>query len=89
MFVVGATRAEMVGEIRKMIPNHFLLVPGVGAQGGSLVDITEAAANKEVGLLVNSSRGILYASEGEDYAEAAGIEAKKLAQEMSGLIREV
>jgi orotidine-5'-phosphate decarboxylase len=89
MFVVGATRAEMVGEIRKMIPNHFLLVPGVGAQGGSLADITEAAANKEVGLLVNSSRGILYASEGEDYAEAAAIEAKKLAQEMSGLIRVV
>jgi orotidine-5'-phosphate decarboxylase len=89
MFVVGATRAEMVGKIRKMIPNHFLLVPGVGAQGGSLADITEAAANKEVGLLVNSSRGILYASEGEDYAEAAAIEAKKLAQEMSGLIRVV
>lgn len=64
MFVVGATRAKMAGEIRKMIPNHFLLVPGVGAQGGSLSEITEAAANKEVGLLVNSSRGILYASGG-------------------------
>jgi orotidine-5'-phosphate decarboxylase len=89
MFVVGATRAEMVGEIRNMIPNHFLLVPGVGAQGGSLVDITKVAANHEVGLLVNSSRGILYASSGEDYAEAAAMEAQKLAQEMSGLIRVV
>lgn len=86
MFVVGATRAEMVGEIRKMIPNHFLLVPGVGAQGGSLVDITKAAVNEEVGLLINSSRGILYASGGEDYAEAASIEAKKLAEEMGKFI---
>ena len=87
MFVVGATRANLVGEIRTMVPNHFLLVPGVGAQGGSLSDITKAAANKEVGLLVNSSRGIIYASNDEDYAEKAGIEAKKLALEMSALIQ--
>lgn len=86
MFVVGATRTELVGEIRKMIPSHFLLVPGVGAQGGSLVDITKAAANEEVGLLVNSSRGILYASSGEDFAQAAKAEAKKLATEMASLI---
>lgn len=89
MFVVGATRAELVGEIRKLIPDHFLLVPGVGAQGGSLSDITHAAANQEVGLLVNSSRGILYASQGEDYAEAARKEAGKLAAEMSGLMQQL
>lgn len=89
MFVVGATRAELVGEIRKLIPDHFLLVPGVGAQGGSLSDITHAAANQEVGLLVNSSRGILYASQGEDYANAAGVEAAKLASEMSGLMQQL
>lgn len=89
MFVVGATRAELVGEIRKLIPDHFLLVPGVGAQGGSLSDITHAAANQEVGLLVNSSRGILYASQGEDYADAAGVEAAKLASEMSGLMQQM
>lgn len=89
MFVVGATRTELVGEIRKLIPDHFLLVPGVGAQGGSLSDITHAAANQEVGLLVNSSRGILYASQGEDYADAAGVEAAKLASEMSGLMQQL
>ncbi|MFM6951561.1 MAG: orotidine-5'-phosphate decarboxylase [Bacteroidota bacterium] len=83
MFVVGATRAQLVQEIRAMIPNHFLLVPGVGAQGGSLQDITKAAANEDVGLLVNSSRGILYASSGEDYKEAAAAEAQKLASEMA------
>ena len=83
MFVVGATRAEMVQQIRAMIPEHFLLVPGVGAQGGSLVDITKAAANADLGLLVNSSRGILYASDKDDYAEAANSEARKLASEMA------
>lgn len=87
MFVVGATRANLVAEIRKIVPDHFLLVPGVGAQGGSLKDITEAAANSEIGLLVNSSRGIIYASNGEDYAEKAGEEAKKLALEMSALMQ--
>jgi orotidine-5'-phosphate decarboxylase len=87
MFVVGATRANLVAEIRKIVPEHFLLVPGVGAQGGSLKDITLAAANSEVGLLVNSSRGIIYASNDEDYAEKAGEEAKKLAFEMSALMQ--
>jgi orotidine-5'-phosphate decarboxylase len=86
MFVVGATRAELVREIRGMIPEHFLLVPGVGAQGGSLKDITESAANEDVGLLVNSSRGILYASSGEDFKDAAAAEAKKLAAEMASYI---
>jgi len=87
MFVVGATRANLVAEIRNIIPEHFLLVPGVGAQGGSLKDITEAAANEEIGLLINSSRGIIYASSEEDYAERAGQEAAKLAAEMSTYIK--
>jgi len=86
MFVVGATRAQLVKEIREMIPNHFLLVPGVGAQGGSLQEITEAAANEDVGLLVNSSRGILYASSEDDYKEAAAAEAQKLAAEMASYL---
>lgn len=87
MFVVGATRANLVAEIRNIIPEHFLLVPGVGAQGGSLKDITEAAANEEIDLLINSSRGIIYASSEEDYAERAGQEAAKLAAEMSTYIK--
>jgi orotidine-5'-phosphate decarboxylase len=86
MFVVGATRAQLVKEIREMIPNHFLLVPGVGAQGGSLQEITEAAANEDVGLLVNSSRGILYASSEDDYKEAAAAEAQRLAAEMASYL---
>lgn len=86
MFVVGATRAQLVKEIREMIPNHFLLVPGVGAQGGSLQEITEAAANEDVGLLVNSSRGILYASSEDDYKKAAAAEAQKLAAEMASYL---
>ena len=87
MFVVGATRANLVGEIRKLVPHNFLLVPGVGAQGGSLSEITKAAANEEVGLLVNSSRGIIYASNGEDFAHRAAEEAQKLASEMSSLMQ--
>jgi orotidine-5'-phosphate decarboxylase len=83
MFVVGATRADYVADIRKIIPDHFLLVPGVGAQGGSLADISHAGLNQDAGLLVNSSRGILYASSGEDFAEAAAAEARKLQAEMA------
>lgn len=86
MFVVGATRAHDIVDIRKLIPNHFLLVPGVGAQGGSLTDISNAAMNKDCGILVNSSRGIIYASNGEDFDTAAGAEAKKLADEMKTLM---
>lgn len=86
MFVVGATRAEDVSEIRKMVPDHFLLVPGVGAQGGSLKDISASGLNKDCGLLVNSSRGIIYASNGEDYAAAAAAEAKKLQEEMASYL---
>ena len=83
MFVVGATKAESLAQIRQIIPNHFLLVPGVGAQGGSLQDVVKYGMNSEVGLLVNASRSILYASSGADYANAAAAEAKKMQQEMA------
>lgn len=83
MFVVGATREAEIESIRKIIPDHFLLVPGVGAQGGSLADVCNAGCNSDVGLLINSSRSILYASSGEDFANAAGMEAQKLATQMS------
>jgi len=83
MYVVGATRPESLKEIRKLIPDHFLLIPGVGAQGGSLSDVCQAGMNDQCGLLVNSSRGIIYCSDGEDFAEAAGEAAKGLQQEMS------
>lgn len=82
MYVVGATKAESLAEIRKIIPNHFLLVPGVGAQGGSLEDVCKHGLNDEVGLLINSSRGIIYASNGEDFAEAASAAARKIQEEM-------
>lgn len=84
MFVVGATRGEAFLTIRKHVPNHFLLVPGVGAQGGSLDDVCKYGMNHDCGLLVNSSRAIIYASSGEDFAEAARREAKKVQQEMAG-----
>lgn len=89
MFVVGATRADYVAEIRKIILKHFLLVPGVGAQGGSLADISHAGLNQDAGLLVNSSRGILYASSGEDFAEAAAAEAQKLQSEMAEHLKKI
>jgi orotidine-5'-phosphate decarboxylase len=87
MFVAGATQAEMLQEIRTIIPHHFLLVPGVGAQGGSLADVAKYGKNADVGLLVNSSRGIIYASAGEDFEEKAAFEAKKMAIEMAILLR--
>ncbi|MAC95951.1 MAG: orotidine-5'-phosphate decarboxylase [Flavobacteriales bacterium] len=83
MYVVGATKAESLAEIRKIIPNHFLLVPGVGAQGGSLEEVCKHGLNEEVGLLINSSRGIIYASNGEDFAEAATAAARKNQEEMA------
>jgi len=83
MFVVGATQAPMLEKIRKIVPSHFLLVPGVGAQGGSLQDVVKYGFIKNCGLLVNSSRGIIYASNGIDFIEAAEAEAKKIADEMS------
>ncbi|GLB50624.1 orotidine-5'-phosphate decarboxylase [Neptunitalea lumnitzerae] len=82
MYVVGATKAEYFTEIRAIVPNAFLLVPGVGAQGGSLEDVCKYGMAANVGLLVNSTRGIIYASKGEDYAEAARAEALKLQQQM-------
>ncbi len=86
MYVIGATKAEMLTEIRKIVPDSFLLVPGVGAQGGSLQDVVKHGMNKQCGLLVNSSRGIIYASPGEDFAEKAREEALKLQKEMEGLM---
>ena len=82
MFVVGATQGEMFRDIRKIAPDHFLLVPGVGAQGGSLQEVCKYGMNKDCGLLVNSSRGIIYASTGEDFAEIAAQKAKELQKEM-------
>lgn len=83
MFVVGATKADMLSDIRKIAPNNFLLVPGVGAQGGSLEEVCKYGMTRDCGLLVNSSRGIIYASNGTDFAEAAAREAKKLQQQMA------
>ena len=82
MYVVGATQGRMFEDIRKIVPNHFLLVPGVGAQGGSLEEVCKYGINKDCGLLVNSSRGIIYASKGEDFAEQAAKNAKELQQQM-------
>lgn len=82
MFVIGATQADEFINIRNITPNHFYLVPGVGAQGGSLKEISEKAMTKECGLLVNASRAIIYALGGEDFAEAAGKVAKAYAEEM-------
>lgn len=86
MYVVGATQGELISDARKVAPRSFLLVPGVGAQGGSLEEVARLAMIDECGLLVNSSRGIIYASAGEDFAEAAGAEAKKLAEQMAELL---
>ena len=82
MFVVGATKASDIANIRSIIPDHFLLVPGVGAQGGSLEEVTKYGLNKEVGLLVNASRAIIFASNKEDFAEQAGIIAAQYCSEM-------
>lgn len=86
MYVVGATRGELIGEVRKVVPDNFFLVPGVGAQGGSLADVAKYGMNSHCGLLVNSSRGIIYASQGKDFAVAARSEAAKLQAEMAGLL---
>ena len=82
MYVVGATKAEFLADIRQIIPDSFLLVPGVGAQGGNLQDVCKYGMNNQVGLLINSSRGIIYASKENDFAKAAAIKAKELQQEM-------
>ena len=86
MYVVGATKAEYFIEIRKIVPDSFLLVPGVGAQGGSLSEVCKYGMNGTIGLLINSSRGIIYASNGIDFAEKARAEALKMQQEMEAII---
>jgi orotidine-5'-phosphate decarboxylase len=86
MFVVGATKAEDLASIRKIIPHHFLLVPGVGAQGGSLEEVTKFGKNKDIGLLVNASRAIIFASGGKDFAEEAQQQAAQYASEMKSLL---
>ncbi|MFT4850290.1 MAG: orotidine-5'-phosphate decarboxylase [Sediminicola sp.] len=86
MYVVGATKAEYFEEIRKIIPDSFLLVPGVGAQGGSLSEVCKYGMTKDVGLLINSSRGIIYASNTTDFANAAATEAQKLQQQMETIL---
>ncbi len=83
MFVIGATKAEQLADIRKIIPNHFLLIPGVGAQGGSLADVSRYGLNKDGGILVNVSRQVIFASQGLDFAEKARTEAAKLQSEMA------
>jgi orotidine-5'-phosphate decarboxylase len=82
MYVVGATQSQMLAHIRRLVPGHFLLIPGVGAQGGSLKEVSEAGMNNDCGLLVNSSRGIIYASAAKDFAEKAREEALALQYEM-------
>jgi orotidine-5'-phosphate decarboxylase len=87
MYVVGATKAEYFAEIRKIVPDNFLLVPGVGAQGGNLQDVCKYGMNNYIGLLINSSRAIIYASSGENFATDARVEALKIQQEMELILR--
>jgi orotidine-5'-phosphate decarboxylase len=86
MYVIGATRAEMLSKVREIVPDHFLLVPGVGAQGGSLSEVAGFGLNADCGLLVNASRSILFGSIGKDFAEMAADEARKMQNEMAGLL---
>ena len=86
MFVVGATRGELFKDVRRVAPHHFLLVPGVGAQGGSLEEVCQYGMTSDCGLLVNSSRGIIYASDDEDFAEMAGNKAREMQQAMEKLL---
>jgi orotidine-5'-phosphate decarboxylase len=87
MYVVGATQGMMFKNIRDIVPNHFLLVPGIGAQGGSLEEVCRYGMTDDCGLLVNSSRGIIYASNGEDFAEVAAQKAQELQQQMAAQLR--
>ena len=88
MYVVGATRADKIAEIRKLAPDHFFLVPGIGAQGGDLQEVSKHGMNKQCGLLVNSARAIIYASSGKDFAEAAKKEARKVKDEMEKFLND-
>ena len=86
MYVVGATKAEFLADIRKIIPNSFLLIPGVGAQGGSLEAVCKYGMADNIGMLINSSRGIIYASQGDDFANMAGSKAKELQEQMANYL---
>ena len=88
MYVVGATKASYIEEIRKLTPDAFLLIPGVGSQGGSLKEVSLFGMNKNIGILVNSSRSIIYASKKEDFADRAGFQARKLQSEMELILKE-
>ena len=88
MYVVGATRAEKIADVRKISPKHFFLVPGIGAQGGSLDDVANYGWNDDCGLLVNSSRGILYAGNDEDFAQKSREVAKNIHHEMQAILKE-
>ena len=89
MYVVGATRTDMLLKIRELVPDHFLLIPGIGAQGGNLDEVSKAGLTKDCGLLINSSRGIIFASKSEDFAEAARAEAFKIQQEMANFLDKI
>lgn len=89
MYVVGATKADMLSTIRNIVPDSFLLVPGIGAQGGSLSEVCRYGLNSDCGLLVNSSRGIIYASNGTDFAQCAAEEASKLQQQMANELQRI
>ena len=89
MFVVGATHPDYFKAVRSIVPDHFLLVPGVGAQGGDLAEVVKAGINKDVGLLINSSRQIIYASSGLDFAQKARIEAEKIQSAMTVLLKSI
>ncbi|HUI32837.1 MAG TPA: hypothetical protein VLY84_04405, partial [Dysgonamonadaceae bacterium] len=86
MYVVGATQEKMLGRVRKIVPNHFLLVPGIGAQGGSLEEVCKAGMNDSCGLIVNSSRAIIYADNSEDFAATAAKEAQKVQLKMAEML---
>ena len=88
MYVVGATRAEMLSRVREIVPNHFLLIPGVGAQGGSLAEVVRYGMNKKCGLIVNSSRAIIYADGTNDFAKIARTKAHEVQDEMSALLKQ-
>ncbi len=87
MYVIGATRSEMLKEVREIVPEHFLLIPGIGAQGGNLEEVMRLGWNNYAGLLINASRSIIFASGNSDFAEAAAVEAKKLQNLMSSFIK--
>jgi orotidine-5'-phosphate decarboxylase len=87
MYVVGATQGKLFEDIRKVVPDHFLLVPGIGAQGGSLEEVCKYGMTKDCGLIVNSSRAIIYADNTERFAEVAAEKAKEVQQQMAALLK--